>query len=361
VLNILAGILVVILCIGMLLRGGLDTDTTGISLQEKFHSGTAGASDKVAIVRIEGVIMEGALNYAHKQLEQAGKDDRVKAVVLRINSPGGSITASDDLHRRILDLIDGNSDKKIGKKPVFVSMGSIAASGGYYIAAPAQKIFAEPTTITGSIGVYTTLPNLKDLANNFGVTVETLKAGEIKDAGSFFRHLEPMEKQVLQDMVDEAYDRFLTVVEKGRKTTMNNKEVSLLPRAKLLERFEVKPLRPDPKATRTVPTTPYTRYRADGGIFTGHKAKALSLVDDIGSLEDAVKAAVGAASLSSYRAFEYQKPRALADLLLGVQDRTPPAGLNNLDANHLRAMFTPRMWYLAPGYEAAGLLAAAKQ
>jgi protease-4 len=348
-LNIAAGILVVLLCVGLFaLRAGLSTDS-GEHLREKHIAGSSTELDKIAIVAIEGVILEGFLGNVHKQIDQAARDSHVKAVVIRINSPGGSITASEGLHRRIVRLRDGDKDAEWTAKPLVVSMGSIAASGGYYIAVPAGKLFAETTTMTGSIGVYVSLPNLKGLGEKAGVSMTTIKAGEIKDSGGLFKEMTDKEKQVLQDTVDDAYVQFLDVVEKARKPRLT--------RAKLLERFMVTPLRPDPQA-QPKPAGPYKRYRADGGIFTAAKAKELELIDALGTLEDAIKAAAAAAGLTSYNAIQYQKPRTLMDLILNARSTPEPAGL--LDADRLRAALTPRVWYLANGYEAAGMLAAAE-
>src|SRR5262249_14458941 len=135
---------------------------------------------------------------------------------LRINSPGGSITASDNLHRRLIELRDGNPHRHTAAKPLIVSMASLAASGGYYIAMPSKTLFAERTTITGSIGVYAAFPNIADLANKHGVTMDVIKAGAVKDSGSMFHKMTPQERQVWQDMVDHAYKEFLAVVEQGR-------------------------------------------------------------------------------------------------------------------------------------------------
>jgi protease IV len=344
--NLLAGMLILILCLSLLFRSAGDS-TVPTPLTEKFVAGSKSASDKVAVVAVEGVIMEGVLDHVHRQLEQAGKDPTVKATVLRVNSPGGSITASDDLHRRILQLKNGEADQDIHARPLVVSMSSVAASGGYYIAVPAQKIFAERTTLTGSIGVYASFPNVKELAAKVGASMQTIKAGQIKDAGSMFRDMTPTELQVTQDMVDDAYLQFLGVVEQGRPA---------LTRKKMLDRFTVTPLRPDPKA-KGDDTGPYTRYRADGGIFSAAKAKELGLIDDVGTLEEAVKAAAALAKLDSYRAVRYKKQTSFTDLLLNM--KTPaslPSG-TGLDHQLLRGLFTPRMWYLAPGHEAAALLA----
>src|SRR5262249_13684265 len=151
---------------------------------ETHHSGDKKAADKVAVVSLDGVIFEGLLEQTHKQLDAAAKDKAVKAVVLRINSPGGSVTASEDLHHRITRLLDGDPDKGFPPKPSVASMGSIAASGGYYAAVPAQTIFAEKTTLTASIGVYAAFPNLTGACEKCGFSMNTIKAGEIKDTGS---------------------------------------------------------------------------------------------------------------------------------------------------------------------------------
>src|SRR5262249_54429213 len=144
-LNILAGGLVLAACFGLF--RGVSEDSTG--LYEKLYSGSKSASDKVAVVTIDGILLESFLGHAHQQLEQAAKDAQAKAVVLRITSPGGSVTASEDLHQRIVRLRDGDKDKNTSAKPVIASMGGVAASGGYYIAAPASRILAETTTTTG--------------------------------------------------------------------------------------------------------------------------------------------------------------------------------------------------------------------
>lgn len=347
-LNVVALLVVVVLCFGLLLRSADTTTASSPPLPEKHHSGPRTARDKVAVVSLEGVILEGMLDHVHKQIDQASQDDQVKAVVLRINSPGGSITASDDLFLRLQRLRDGDPAKSHPPRPLVVSMGAVAASGGYYVAVPAKAIYAERTTQTGSIGVYASFPNIKELGAQYGFRMNTIKAGKIKDSGSMFRDMSPEEQRVLQDMVDEAYVQFLDVISKGREK---------LTREKLLERFAVQPQRPDPLASG--PAAPYQRYRADGGVFSADKAKEVGLIDAVGTLDDAVAAAAQLAQLDTYQAFRYQKTRSLSDLLLGVRSSPPPAGA--FDPATLRAVFTPRLWFLAPGHEAAGMLAAAEQ
>src|SRR5262245_32456818 len=142
--------------------------------------------DKVAVVRADGPLVEGLDTHILRQIEKAGRDTQVKAVVLRIDSPGGTITSSEAIHRQLTRLRTGKHPRfpDLKAKPVVASMGAIAASGGYYIAMPAEKVFAEETTLTGSIGVYAALPNVSELANKHGVRLELVKAGGIKGSGS---------------------------------------------------------------------------------------------------------------------------------------------------------------------------------
>ena len=346
-LNLAAGGLFLVLLVLVYFATTANADAV-VPLTEKFVSGSKSATDKVAIITVDGVIMEGLLSHAHKQIEQAARDATVKAIVLRVNSPGGSITASDDLYRKIVALRDGDADQSFPAKPIVASFGSVAASGGYFIAAPAQRIVAERSTMTGSIGVYASFPNVEKLAKTSGVSMNTIKAGEIKNTGSMFEPMTDKQQQVIQDMVDDAYNQFLEIVEKGRPR---------LKRAKLLDRFTVTPIVPDPKMPRDEKLKePYTRYIADGGIFTAIEAKRLDLVDDVGPLDVAVKAAAKLGSLTSYRAISYPKHKSLTELILGANSNASPAG-SILDAGRLQSMATPRLWYLAPGYELAGRLA----
>lgn len=326
-----------------------------VPLAEAHYAGISSASDKVAIIALDGVLLEGLLAYAHKQIEQAAGDEHVKAVVVRINSPGGTITASDDLYSKLLELRNGNPKKDRPPRPLIVSLGSLAASGGYYVAMSGQTLFAQRTTVTGSIGVFASFPNVKKLAEEHGVSVNTIKQGQIKDSGSPFADMTEHERQVWQDMVDSAYQRFVQVVEEGRP---------MLSGGKLLERLTLTPIQagPDflkPKGDRA---KPYQRYLADGGVWTAENALRYHLVDKIGSLDDAVQAAHDAAKLGdNYRAIKYERPSTLADLLgIGVQAPAMPSG-TVFDPARLEAGFAPRLWYLMSGAEMSGLFAAMRE
>ncbi|MSQ15916.1 MAG: signal peptide peptidase SppA [Dehalococcoidia bacterium] len=212
----------------------------------------------VAVVRVEGTIMSGepggifASGGAYsgtivRYLERAGQNTSVRAVVLRVDSPGGGITPSDEIRNQVVKL------KKESKKPVIVSMGSTAASGGYYVSAPADTIFANETTITGSIGVISIVPNLKGLLEKVGVTADVLTSGPHKDTGSGLVPLEDDDRQILQSVVNDAYERFVDVVSEGRG----------------LDRESVRKL-------------------SDGRIYTGKQAKELKLIDEYGDLPEAI-------------------------------------------------------------------------
>jgi protease-4 len=322
-------------------------------LEERYHSGTRKAADKIAVVRIEGVIIEGLDGYYNRQIDQAAQDKDVKAVVLRINSPGGTITASDDLYRRVRELRDGSPSKKTDARPVVVSMGSMAASGGYYIAMPAKHLFAERSTITGSIGVYASFPNVSRLADKYGVQMNTVKAGEVKNSGSMFHAMTAEERQLWQDMVDHAFRQFQSVVEEGRPNLKGKLREVVIDKA-IPDRDEKGEIVREGGRAKQVK---YVRRRADGGIFTADEAKRFGLIDQIGYLEDAIDEAKREAGLGEdYQAVEYERPLSLVGALLGV--RTPePAGLQ-LEPARLSSGLSPRLWYLAPQSELAGYLAA---
>lgn len=360
-----------VLIILFLVWGFVNLNDGQAVLHERHYAGERLAHDKIAVVRIEGVIMEGATGYAEKQLDAAMTDKNVKAVVLRINSPGGTITASDDLYKRIKELRDGSARKNSAAKPVVVSMGSLAASGAYYIAMPSRHLMAEPTTLTGSIGVYASFLNVAKLANEHGVYMEVIKAGAVKDSGSPFKEMTPQERQLWKDMVDSAYDRFLTVVAKGRhpdldKDTLSAKEQAELEKQKkaLQEVIpeETRDLHVEKSSKPGEPlhseTVKYTRYRADGGIFTADRAKKYGLIDDIGYLDDAIDLARKEAGLGTqYQVITYDRPISLLGGLLGVQTPQQVPG-TQFDPTRLAEGATPRIWYLAPQAELSGMLTA---
>jgi protease IV len=219
------------------------------------------SENKIAVAYAEGEIVDGQGGDGQvggdsfaQQLRELRLDDRVKAVVLRVNSPGGSATASEIIQRELV------LTRKV--KPVIVSMGSVAASGGYWISAYADKIFAQPNTITGSIGVFGQLFNIQKLANNNGITWDTVKTSPYADLETVSRPKTPQELAVIQTSVDRVYDAFLRKVSEGRK----------LP-------------------------GPSVKDIAQGRVWSGVRAKKIGLVDEFGGVEDAILEAVKRAKL----------------------------------------------------------------
>lgn len=203
-------------------------------------------SEGVGLVEVKGIIVDGQETV--QQLRDLKKDKRVKAVVLRVESPGGVVGPSQEIYAEVKGLA------KV--KKVVVSMGSVAASGGYYIAAPATVIYANPGTITGSIGVLMKFSNIEGLMGKVGMKAFTLKTGKFKDAGSPVREMSPEERNMLQGVIDSTHAQFVRAVAEGRKLPVEQ-----------------------------------VRRIADGRIFSGEQALSLKLIDRIGTLQDAVEEA----------------------------------------------------------------------
>jgi protease-4 len=260
---------------------------------------------RIAIVYAEGEIVDGdgetgeiGASKFSRELRKLRQDENVKAVVLRVNSPGGSASAAETIQRE-LRLI-----KKA--KPVVVSMGAYAASGGYWIAAYGDKIFAEPTTITGSIGVFGVQFDVKKLANDFGLTFDAVKTGKFADAITISRPKTEEELAVFQRMVDWIYGEFITKVAEGRK----------LPRAKVEE-------------------------IAQGRVWSGTEAKALGLVDELGGLDKAIAFAAESAKLgSNYRLVEYPRQKELFEALQDFLEKVVP---DNVRAPGIAAKLAQRI------------------
>lgn len=210
------------------------------------RNGPVTIGEKVALIRVEGMILDS--RYVIKELKKYSRDSSVKAIVIRVDSPGGGVAASQEIFDEIIKVKE--------KKKVVVSMGSVAASGGYYISSPADIIVANAGTLTGSIGVIMELPNFEGLMEKIGIKSQIIKSGKHKDIASAFRSMTKEERQILQTLLDDVHDQFIQAVAESRG----------------MEYEEIKNL-------------------ADGRIFTGRKAKELGLVDELGNLEYAIKLA----------------------------------------------------------------------
>src|SRR6266508_4542408 len=199
-----------ILVIGAILCGLFVVSLFAIMAVMTDGGGFSAGGDRIALVPVEGVIDDDMAKTVNRHLKQYGDDSRVKAIILRIDSPGGGVSASQEIYR------EGKRVREDKKKKVVVSMASVAASGGYYIACPADRIFANPGTVTGSIGVIAEWLNLKELAVWAKIRPEVFKSGEFKDTGSPTRDLTDRERQYFQGMITELYDQFVQAVSQGR-------------------------------------------------------------------------------------------------------------------------------------------------
>ncbi len=238
----------------------------------------SGSNTRIAVIYASGDIGGGegddnsiGSEGISKAIRKARLDKKVKAVVLRINSPGGSSLASDVLWREVL------MTKKV--KPVIVSMGDVAASGGYYMACAADSIFAQPNTITGSIGIFAILPNMKNFLNQkLGVTFDGVKTGKFADLGDVTRPLNPEERAILQDQVNHGYLDFTGAVASGRKKTQK-----------------------------------YIDSIGQGRVWTGAQALKIGLVDRLGSLDDAIHSAANKAKITDYKLVAYPEQKSLLE------------------------------------------------
>jgi protease-4 len=253
----------IVLLVGSIISSFVQDEgnTTSFSMGEEWSEDVykQGGLQKIALLEVEGTIVnqpstQGLFQnagYDHmtflKQLDHAFKDNQVKGIVLKVNSPGGGVVESDEIYHKIMQL------KKKYPKPIVTYMSNVAASGGYYIAAPTDKIFANRSTITGSIGVIIQSFNVKELADEWGVKPQTFTSGPHKDILSPFKEMSEEERQIVQGLTDEMYANFVDVIVEGRG--MDKDKVLAL---------------------------------ADGRIYSGQQAEKNGLVDEIGFLDDAI-------------------------------------------------------------------------
>ncbi|MBI3610046.1 MAG: signal peptide peptidase SppA [Nitrospirae bacterium] len=286
-------------------------------LKEKRVAGTG--KDKIVLMDLSGVISEEEKGTAlvsepnpvariKEELQLASKDPSVKAVVLRINSPGGTVTASDLIHHELETF-----KKQTGKK-VIASIMDLGASGGYYVAAAADKIVAHPTTVTGSIGVIMLSVNVEGLLEKIGVSGTAIKSGDKKDMGSPLRPMTPEERQLFQGVINAMYERFVAVVAAGRKNL----------------------------------TMDQVKKAADGRIYTAQQALELGLIDTIGYLDDAIELAKTESGLREAGVVIYFRPGAYKDNIYSQTPAGAPQTVNivNLDLRAFVQSGVPRFMYL---------------
>ena len=292
----------------LLLSGRLGTDSEP-NVQEKYVSHARSASDKVAIIPIDGVILEGGDGFVKHAIDRASKDKSVKAIVLRVDSPGGSVSGSNFLYHHLKKL---TAKSKI---PLVVSMGSLAASGGYYVAMAAgptpDSIYAEPTTWTGSIGVIIPHYNVAGLFKEYGIQEDSVASHRLKNMGSLAREMTDEERKIFQNLVDESFLQFKQIIRDNRP------------------QFQKDPAALDKLAT--------------GQVYSAQQAQKLGLVDQIGFLEDAVDRAIALAKLDpkDVTVVKYRPEISLADLFLGQ------ARSRGFDLDQLLDAAAPQAYYLA--------------
>jgi protease IV len=295
--------------VGLMGAGSADDEAR---IREKFFSLNRHGVHKVAIISIEGTILSGE-GFFKQQIDHARKDiadGTLKAIVLRVNSPGGTIAGSDYMLYHLRKLVGEGQDAKI---PIVVSMGAIAASGGYYVSMcvgdQPKTIFAEPSTWTGSIGVIIPHFNIADLMEKCGIQEDAVISHRLKGMGSITRKMTPEERQIFQKLVDDGFKQFKDVVLQGR-----------------------------PKLDKDA-----LNKLATGQVYTAEQAKTLGLVDEIGFIEDAIDRAIELAKLNrgDVKVVKYKEEPRLADILFGKSQTQP-----SFDLAAILETTTPRAYYL---------------
>lgn len=273
---------------------------------------------KIVVLDVNGVIQDNgdsssffqSAGYNHqtflKQLDYIQDDATVKGVIIRVNSPGGGVVESAEIHDKLVEI------QKNSKKPVYISMGSMAASGGYYISTAAKKIYASPETLTGSLGVIMEGINYKGLADKYGVDFVTIKSGKYKDIMSPTREMTDDERKILQTMINNSYEGFVKVISEGRHMSVD----------------QVKQI-------------------ADGRVYDGRQAKELHLIDGFGYLDDVVKQMKKGENLKGAKVVRYTESFGFGSLFTfqakkWMGDNAEMAGLMKV----LSKPNSPRLMYL---------------
>ena len=299
-LSVMANIALFLMLIGVVAI--FATGQRGALTEEVIREGPA--RTKIAMISVEGLIYGEQAQNVYRQLKAARRDKHVKGVIVRVNSPGGTISASDQIYKEILKYREEEN------KPVIAFMQGVAASGGYYTSVACEKIIAEPTTVTGSIGVISWYFVVQELLEDkLGILPVVVKSGQKKDWPSSFQAPTEEQLQYLQDkVITPAFERFVEVVADGRKESLTGDEV---------------------------------RQLADGGIFAAQEALKEKLIDDIGYLDDAIELVKSLAGVKKARVVHYRRPFSLASFL---SYRKP--NLLKIDRATLYELSTPQILYL---------------
>ena len=324
-----------------LFTGGASAGSSGESRLQEVTLENNHSANKIAVIPIEGIITSAAtdgMGYSmthliEDQLKLAGKDDSVKAVLLKVNSPGGEVLASDDIYTAIVQFQTEH------KKPVIASMGGLAASGGYYVSAPCRWIVANELTITGSIGVIMHGYNYRSLMNKVGVRPMVYKSGRFKDMLSGEKDLDTLtqaekvdldeENAMVSRMIDETFDKFKSIVAEGRRTANSRNQTNK-----------------DGAVGRKL-SEDWAKL-ADGRVLSGKEAYAQGFVDELGGSRAAVKRALKLASIEKADLVGYQIPFSLGSLLglFGKSD----AKVVKVDLGYDLPRMGVGLYYLAPAF-----------
>jgi protease-4 len=300
---------------------GLGMESAGAMKKTVTRSGDS--SQTVAVYVVEGVLLEPAVARFRQFYNTVADDDDIQAVVLRVNSPGGGVTASDQICEMVKDLRSG------GKK-VVVSMGAVAASGGYYISAPADEIYAEATTVTGSIGVIAGWVAVKGTLDKIGAELVIIKSSHAEGWKDAWRGLAPphdYQRRHIRDVLDKMQERFEEVVQAGRGKRLNPQPAS----------YEIPPTREGAQPVRHEETEPF-----NGKIYLAERALELGLIDRIGYEDAAIQRAANLAGLKDERVVRYSRRKTFMETLM---DSQADASLK-LDRRLLESLRTPRLMML---------------
>jgi protease-4 len=318
-------LLTLILAAAALLVGGAGCGTpsfliTPVQNTQKLREmevGPGKGSDKIALIEIEGMLInartggflqptENKVSLFKEQLDRAASDDHVKAVVLRVNSPGGTVTASDTMYQLLMRF------KERTKTPVIASLQEVCASGGYYVSCASDTIVANPTTVVGSIGVIFNTFDASRGMDKLGIRAEAIKSGPLKDMGSPFKPITTEERAVMQGMVDEYYARFKSVVAQHR----------------------------------TVPQAE-AAHATDGRVFSGEQAMKIGLVDQMGLLEDAIATARKLGKAPTARPVMYRRPYGYSgSIYANAQVNQPRANVTHLQIPGADSILPAGFYYL---------------
>lgn len=310
-------IFLIILSISFFVEGCVSINIPRVGPLTEHRIGGTGA-DKILIMDISGIILDKEEDFMSlktmprltarikEELDKASEDSRVRAVVLRVNSPGGTVTTCDIINHELKKF-----KQKTGKI-VVAELMDVAASGGYYIAAASDRIVAHPTTITGSIGVVAYNINASGLLEKIGITNETIKSGDKKDIGSPLRPMTDEERKILQGIIDSLYNRFLDAVAEGRKE---------------IAKEEFKGI-------------------ADGRVYTAEQALKIKLIDRIGYLDDAIELAKSEAGIKDATIVTYARPGSYRSNIYSAWDMPSTINLVNIDAGSFMGFPGIRFMYL---------------